>query len=104
MAIIPAMSTKVKFPLVEAIRLLGGPTKTAMLLGCSRQNIHQMSTNLGVSKKHALRIEELTGGVVDRHDLRPDIFGRRDDNDPQPSVEDELEKILSESRKRDNAA
>jgi DNA-binding transcriptional regulator YdaS (Cro superfamily) len=56
----------------QACDIVGGPEELAKLLGCTRQNLHQLKN---ISRGRAIEIEEATGGKISRRDLRPDLFG-----------------------------
>jgi DNA-binding transcriptional regulator YdaS (Cro superfamily) len=52
----------------------GKSSSLAELLGISDSAVSQWKK---VPYRRAIEIEEKTGGVVTRHDLRPDVFGER---------------------------
>ncbi len=55
----------------QACDLVGGADSLAKMLGCTRQNLHQLKN---ISRGRAIEIEEATGGQIPRHVLRPDLF------------------------------
>jgi len=55
----------------KAADIVGGVASLADGLGCSRQAPYQWDQ---VPRGRVLEIEELTGGAVSRHDMRPDIY------------------------------
>lgn len=58
--------------LTKAIRLVGGHTKMAEMLGIERTAIYQWKK--GVPPNRAVEIEQATGGEITREQLRPDLF------------------------------
>ena len=65
--------------LEEAIAIVGGITKLARLIGTSRQLLNRFRNEAiwGVSAQFCIPIEKVTGGLIDRYQLRPDLFERR---------------------------
>lgn len=55
----------------EAAEIVGGIDKLAERLGCTRQALHQWSQ---VPRGRVLEIEDITGGKISRHRIRPDLF------------------------------
>lgn len=55
----------------RAAEIVGGVPQLAKRLGCTRQALHQWDE---VPRGRVLEIEEITGGRVNRHDLRPDLY------------------------------
>lgn len=58
--------------LAEAIEIIGGLTATARGHGIKPQAVGQWEV---CPPARVLRMEQMTGGKVSRHDLRPDIYG-----------------------------
>lgn len=54
-------------------------TKSAFAdkLGISRQAFSQWISDRKVPATRVLSVEKATGGLVSRHELRPDVFGRK---------------------------
>ncbi|WP_405048948.1 transcriptional regulator [Rhizobium rhizogenes] len=60
----------------RAIEAHGSQVKLANAIGCSQQYISWLlSEAKQISAEKALAVEKATGGLVSRHDLRPDVFG-----------------------------
>lgn len=59
--------------LKDAFDCAGGPSEVARAFKLARQTVHGWKQ---CPPQYAIRLEELTGGQVPRHRLRPDIFGR----------------------------
>lgn len=66
------MGRKTNKPLDVAIDAAGGIAALGRALGITTSAVAQWRT---VPPKRVLKVEEITG--VSRHDLRPDIYGRR---------------------------
>lgn len=65
-----------KNPVAAAIEAVGGQRELAEAVGVHRSLVSQWATGRRpVAAKHAIPIETVTGGVVTRHDLRPEVFG-----------------------------
>lgn len=63
-------------PIAKAIRLAGGPTSVARLLGVSQPFASQMSRGVRpLPSTRVLALEAACAGAVTRHELRPDVFG-----------------------------
>ena len=60
----------------RAVELLGGPVKTARLLGVNRYQTVQSWTRYGVPVEYCADIERLTDAAVTRRDLCPTNFAR----------------------------
>lgn len=75
------MATK---PLKRAVQIVGSQSALARAIGdgVKQQNVWYWLENDVVPAKRCVAIERATGGLVTRHDLRPDIFGAA----PQPSA------------------
>jgi DNA-binding transcriptional regulator YdaS (Cro superfamily) len=58
----------------KAVAAIGSLRKMAKLLDIERGAIYQWKN---VPAVHVLKIEELTMGAVDRHQMRPDVFGKK---------------------------
>ena len=58
----------------KAIKLRGSQAKLADAIGCSQQQISYLLKARNVSAEMAIKIDAATGGMVSRHQLRPDIF------------------------------
>lgn len=54
------------------IEKLGGPVLVGQMCGISSQAVSQWRL---IPVERALQIERNCGGVMDRHTLRPDVFG-----------------------------
>ena len=68
------MKNSVKF-LKEAIRIAGGQTALARLIGVQQGHIwNWLNRNKKVPASMVLKIEKAVG--VSKHDLRPDIYPR----------------------------
>ncbi|MDX6806337.1 helix-turn-helix domain-containing protein [Terrihabitans rhizophilus] len=65
-----------KEALETAIKEATSQCKLARGLGVSQSQVWYWlwHSKKGVPAQHAPKIEELTGGKVKRHDLRPDVF------------------------------
>jgi DNA-binding transcriptional regulator YdaS (Cro superfamily) len=62
----------------RAVDRLGSQAKLAAASGCSQQLISLLlKGKIGITAETAMKIDEATGGAVSKHDLRPDIFGKR---------------------------
>ncbi|WP_342640919.1 helix-turn-helix domain-containing protein [Rhodoligotrophos ferricapiens] len=63
----------------RAVELVGGQSRLAELIGTTQSHVWYWLTRAkrGVPGEFVLRIEEVTGGRVSRHDLRPDIYPHR---------------------------
>jgi DNA-binding transcriptional regulator YdaS (Cro superfamily) len=63
--------------LSRAIDIAGGQKPLADLLGTTQSQVWYWlnRSKRGVPGEFASKVEIVTGGVVTRHDLRPDIFG-----------------------------
>lgn len=59
--------------LEHAIKTAGGISALAKLLGMKKQAVWQWRK---CPPKRVLAVEAATGGVVTRHRLRPDVYGR----------------------------
>ena len=64
-------------PLIKrAILACGRQSDLAAAMGCAQQTISKLLHNeMPVSAEWAAAIERATGGIVLKHDLRPDVFG-----------------------------
>ena len=71
--------SKHKHHIERAIKLHGGSqTKLAEAMGCTQQQVwFLMERAKGVSAEMALAIDKATAGKVSKHDLRPDLFGKK---------------------------
>lgn len=73
-----------KQPILQAIQAAGTQASLATAIGIHPTFVSQWAKNRRpVPAKWCIPIEEATGGVVTRYDLRPDIFG------PAPAKEGE---------------
>lgn len=64
---------RTEHPIDIAARCAGSQTELARLLGVTPAAITQWRPPYGgVPLRHCVRIEQLTGGLVTRRDLRPD--------------------------------
>ena len=57
----------------KAIEAVGGVTKLAQAVGVAQSAVSNWKVR-GIPAEKCKAIEEATGGVVKRHQLRPDIF------------------------------
>lgn len=62
----------------KAVSAYGSQAKLADAMGCSQQQIAYLLKASSISAEMALRIDAATAGTVSKHDLRPDIFGKRE--------------------------
>lgn len=60
--------------LQQAIQHSGGHAAVAKAMRLSRQAVYKWAK---CPATRAIKLETMCGGVVSRHDLRPDVFGRR---------------------------
>ena len=61
-------------PMHKAIEIVGSQNKLAKILG-KRQSVIWTWLKRGyISAEYAIPIEQATGGLVTRHELRPDIY------------------------------
>jgi DNA-binding transcriptional regulator YdaS (Cro superfamily) len=65
----------------KAIEIIGSQTALAEKLGCTPQAVQQWEASGTVPVKRVIGIEQATGGVITRHELRPDIYP----DDPAPT-------------------
>lgn len=64
-----------KDALERAVRIVGGQTALAQILGKSQSHVWYWLNKGGrVPAEHAVIIEAATKGEVTRHQLRPDVF------------------------------
>ncbi len=61
----------------KAVAKYGSQAKLADAVGCSQQQIAYLLKASSISAEMAMRIDSATAGTVSKHDLRPDIFGKR---------------------------
>ncbi len=58
------------------VKQSGSQAKAAAQLGVTQGMVWQwLNGHCGISAERAIKIEEKTGGVVTRYELRPEIFG-----------------------------
>lgn len=63
-------------PIERAVDAVGGQSRLAELLGVSASFVSQWVAGARpIPATRCRAIEEATGGVVSRSDLRPDVFG-----------------------------
>lgn len=76
-------------PIELAIKAVGTQQNLATALGLSQGAVAQWVTGRRpIPPRQCIPIEEATGGVVSRHDLRPDVFGPLEaGNDPEAPAE-----------------
>lgn len=56
-----------------------GVTKLAQLLGCSKQLVsHWRVGRLRVTAERAMEVESVTGGLIRKEDLRPDLWPKQE--------------------------
>lgn len=65
------MKKKIDKNLQKAIEIIGSKSELARLLNVTPQAINKWHS---APVNHCRAISEATGGLVTRHDLRPDIF------------------------------
>ena len=58
----------------KIIAYFGSKTKMAIALDCHYQSIQYWEKNDRIPVTRAIQIEKVTGGVITRQSLRPDIF------------------------------
>lgn len=63
----------------RAIEKFGSQAKLAAALDCSQQQISYLLNAKSISAEMAKKLDEVTGGEVSRHDLRPDIYGPKEE-------------------------
>lgn len=70
---------KHKHHIERAIKLHGNSqTKLAEAMGCTQQQVwFLLERAKGVSAEMALAVDKATEGKVSKHDLRPDLFGKK---------------------------
>jgi DNA-binding transcriptional regulator YdaS (Cro superfamily) len=61
-------------PIDRAIAIAGGQSALAKWLGVSQAMVHKWKGGASITPERAKQIEVATGGLVKRHELRPDIF------------------------------
>lgn len=70
------MSETTATPIDKAIEHFGSQAAMGQAVGVTQGMVSFWKRGLNaVSWQQAIKIEEESGGVVTRHDLRPDIFG-----------------------------
>lgn len=81
------MTTNKETPIQKVIRLMDGqePLRLALKLNNQSQISSWATNRRPVPPKHCLVIENLeeVKGQVTKHDLRPDIFGTKEESFPQ---------------------
>jgi len=71
----PLQKVESKAALSKAIKHFGSQGKLAKKLGIARQSITEMANGKrNIPLHHAVKIENLSQGVVKKSHLRPDIF------------------------------
>lgn len=63
----------------KAISNLGGVTALARAIGQRQPTVSNWKARGQVPVQHCLAIENATGGEVTRYDLRPDVFGTKEE-------------------------
>lgn len=63
----------------RAIKHHGSQARLASAMGCSQQQISYLLNAKSITAEMAMKLDQATGGAVSRHDLRPDIFGPKQD-------------------------
>ena len=58
----------------KVVELAGGKPAVARLCGISKQAVYKWKS---IPAEHCLTIERALSGQVDRHQMRPDVFGER---------------------------
>lgn len=67
--------SQVQTPIDRAIAAAGGQSALAKQLGISQAMVsHWLTGRKAITPERAKQIEDATGGLVKRHELRPDIF------------------------------
>lgn len=61
-------------PIKKAVKIIGGQTALAKILGVKPQAVQQWVASGKVPAGRVLKIEEATKGKVSRSSLRPDIY------------------------------
>ena len=62
-------------PLTKAVSIVGGQSAMARAIGTSQANVwYWINKAKAVPAEFVAKIESATGGAVQRHDLRPDLF------------------------------
>ena len=59
--------------ILRAVKAADGVKNLAQACGVSVQAVYKWIEN-GVTAERAMQIEQVTGGVVTRHELRPDLY------------------------------
>lgn len=63
--------------LEKAVQVAGSQSALAHAIGVKQQHVWHWLNRAGqIPAEYAIPIEQATGGVVTRHDLRPDIYPR----------------------------
>jgi DNA-binding transcriptional regulator YdaS (Cro superfamily) len=65
----------VRLHILRAIQIVGSEGRLGKATGYTQNAIWQAKRRGSVTAEMAIAIEVATSGVVDRHHLRPDIFG-----------------------------
>lgn len=79
------METNETLALRRAVEKAGGQSALARACGVKQGHVwHWLNKSLRVPAEHVLAVEAATKGDVNRHELRPDIFGNEHDR-PKPS-------------------
>nr|EES53256.1 MAG: hypothetical protein UBAL3_80150045 [Leptospirillum ferrodiazotrophum] len=65
-------------PLRKAIEIVGSQNKLAKILGKRQSVIWAWLKRGTVSAEYVLKVEQATGGRVTRHELRPDLYPKED--------------------------
>ncbi len=68
---------KLKTLIQRAIDCHGSQAKLADKMGCSQQQIAYLLKAKSITAEMAMKVDAATNGAVSRHDLRPDVFGRK---------------------------
>lgn len=59
----------------KAITAVGSQAALAQMIGISKANISQWKSSGLVPARHCRAIERITGGIVQAHELNPEVFG-----------------------------
>jgi DNA-binding transcriptional regulator YdaS (Cro superfamily) len=67
----------------RAVKTLGSQLKVAALVGVTQQAVCLWIKSNRIPAEHILKLEEALmamGSSIDRHDLRPDVYGPRSES------------------------
>lgn len=72
---IETIDAQEKDALLSAIKIIGSQSVLARKLGIKQQTVF-VWTKTGLPPRRVLQVEQLTGGKISRHDLKPSIYPR----------------------------